>query len=42
MFLVSAAINNIGIAIIIEKSPAEEVAITSGDPSSFKNNGTTA
>ncbi len=41
-FLVNAAVKSIGIAIIIENNPADEVAITLGAPSSFKNNGTTA
>jgi hypothetical protein len=41
-FLVNAAVKSIGIAIIIENNPADEVAITFGAPSSFKNNGTTA
>ena len=42
MFLVKAAIINIGSAIMIENIPAEDVAITSGAPSSFKKRGTTA
>ena len=42
MFLVNAAIINIGSAIMIENIPAEDVAITSGAPSSFKKRGTTA
>ena len=42
LFLVKAAMINIGSAIMIENIPAEDVAITSGAPSSFKNRGTTA
>ena len=36
LFLVKAAMINIGSAIMIENIPAEDVAITSGAPSSFK------
>jgi hypothetical protein len=42
IFLPKAAINNVGNAISIEKSPAVETAILSGAPNSLKNNGTIA